>query len=160
VPQSAPQPISCVPHYHPERRDFPDPVGSKGMSTCSLPKQNSFTAQLKRWRAYTACGLVCCTVRREDASQPNPESAFRVTGLIPTAFTQGPFAPRTLLRFRATTGPCADPKASRFPFRFCPMENVLPLAPSTAGPWDPPDFALPFCAGALRPLCRRFTKCT
>ena len=37
-----------------------------------------------------------------------------------TAFVQGPFAPEALPSFSATTGPCADPRASHLPFAQLP----------------------------------------
>jgi len=41
VPRSEPQSVSCLPHYHPGRRDFPGPVGSEGLSAPSLPAASS-----------------------------------------------------------------------------------------------------------------------
>jgi hypothetical protein len=37
VPQSMPQSVSCVPLYHPGRRDFPGPVGSENIFSFDLP---------------------------------------------------------------------------------------------------------------------------
>ena len=74
------------------------------------------------------------------------------------AFAQGPFALEALPSFIAPTGPCADPAASHPHFRLLPLWGApLPLAPSTAGQRDRPDFAPPLCAEVLRPLCRRLT---
>ena len=42
-----------------------------------------------------------------------------------TAFAQGPFAPEALPSFHATTGPCADPRASHLPFGNRLMGDVL-----------------------------------
>jgi len=53
VPQSVPRPVSCVPHYHPGRRDFPGPVGSESISSCYLP---GHAQRVKQWRAYAARG--------------------------------------------------------------------------------------------------------
>ena len=60
MPQSVPQPVSCIPLYHPGRRDFPGPVGSEDLYPWSLP---GVRGQFKRWRAFAAHASVCCTSR-------------------------------------------------------------------------------------------------
>jgi len=41
VPQSVPQSVSCIPHYHLGLRDFPSPVGSEDLSAWSLPDRQA-----------------------------------------------------------------------------------------------------------------------
>jgi hypothetical protein len=79
VPHSVPRPVSCVPHYHPGRRDFPGPVGSESLSSCGLPMPAD---RFKRWRAYAGLGLVCCTTRPVRDVRRNPGSVSRRRSVI------------------------------------------------------------------------------
>jgi hypothetical protein len=75
-----------------------------------------------------------------------------------TAFAQGPFAPEALPSFHATTGPCADPRASHPLSAIALWEMSWPLAPSTAGRRDLPALGLPFLswsATSSTPAVRR-----
>jgi hypothetical protein len=60
VPHSVPRPVSCVPLYHPGRRDFPGPVGNEGISSCRLPGS---ARQVKRMARIRRPRPVCCTAR-------------------------------------------------------------------------------------------------
>jgi len=66
---------------------------------------------------------VYCTSRpvRDLKRSPGSVSRRQVRGR--TAFAQGPFAPEALPPFTALMGPCADPVASRPPFRLCPYRG-------------------------------------
>ena len=156
VPRSVPQPVSCVPLYHPGRRDFPGPVGSQGFPRGAFPSHTWF----KRWRAYAACDVVC--------------SSSRPVGVLPVLRAQCPgrslltepplprapslrrrYPPSTLLRAHA---PIPAPPISLSAIALWEMSS--PLAPSTAGRGNLPAFGLPFFPGVLRPLRRRFLGCT
>lgn len=104
--------------------------------------------------------VVCCTSRSAGVQMQYSGSASRLLGPRRTTFTQGPFAPGALPPLLALTGPCADPTASRSTFGLPSGERPCRLRSSTAGQRDRPDFALPFYAGVLRPLCRRLARCT
>jgi hypothetical protein len=121
VPLSVPQPVSCVPLYHPGRRDFPGPVGSEDMSSWSLPasaRGSSDGAHMPRVTRFAPR-----LVRSVFPGSPGTESQPFVPDR--TAFAQGPFAPQALPCFHATTGPCADPRASPLPFGNRLMGEVL-----------------------------------
>jgi hypothetical protein len=96
----------------PGRRDFPDPVGSEGISSWGLPVTLSAQAMVR---------IRCPRVGLLHASSgwlatDFPDSEFRSGLPLQTAFAQGSFAPEALPSFIATTSPCADPGASRLPF--------------------------------------------
>ena len=72
VPQSMPQSVSCIPRYHPGRRDFPDPVGSEDLSSSDLPTPASslsdgahtllsvwFVAPLVHRVSFRLCRTLC-----------------------------------------------------------------------------------------------------
>ena len=116
-----PQPVSCVPLYHPGQRDFPSPVGNEGISSWSLPPSPATQAMARIRRMWLGLLLV-------SSGRCSPGFAGSVSHPFApdrTAFAQGPFAPEALPSFSATTGPCAGPRASRLPFSDCLMGGVL-----------------------------------
>ena len=108
-----PQPVSCVPLYHPGRRDFPGPVGSQGFPRGAFPSHTWF----KRWRAYAACDVVC--------------SSSRPVGVLPVFRAQSPS--RSLLT--EPPSPRAPSLQRRYPpsplLRAHPQVPVPPASLST-----------------------------
>ena len=115
VPQSAPQPVSCVPLPHPGRRVFPSPVGSESVSRQDLPgcadSLSSGERTLPTHRSASRFGElhVSCHAGRHFPA------ALAYTLRSPT-LARGSFAPETLRSLTATMSPCADPDASRSHF--------------------------------------------
>jgi hypothetical protein len=121
VPRSVPQPVSCVPLYHPGRRDFPVRLKAKTFPRGAFPRPTQF----KRWRASAACDLVCSSVSSGGCSPGFLGTESQPFAPDRTAFAQGPLCSRSVTSFCATTGPCADPRASHLPFSDCLMGDVL-----------------------------------
>jgi hypothetical protein len=122
VPRSVPQPVSCIPHYHPGRRDLPDPVGNGDLSLASLPTARPGLSDGAHAPDPT---VVCSPLRRSGAPPLVPDTAFRAVGLRPAVPTQGSFAREALPSVSATTSPCAGPPASRGHFAQCAYRRAL-----------------------------------
>ena len=115
VPQSAPQSVPCILHYHPGRRDFPGPVGNEDLSPSSLP-----STQTPQALARVHClpdGLL--DVSFGWLTLGISDSVFRPILPLQTVSAQGSLAPEKLCSFIAITSPCADPVASHLHFMLC-----------------------------------------
>jgi hypothetical protein len=148
VPWRSSFPVS--PSITPDGGLFPVRLEAKAYPRGAFPTPHATQAMARICRVR--CGLLLASSDRCSRGLPSTES--RPFAPDRTAFAQGSFAPEALPSFRATTSPCADPRASHLPF------VSLPLAPPTAGRGDHPALGLPFYPGVPRPLRRRLVECS
>ena len=95
VPQSVPQSVSCIPHYHPGRRDFPSPVGSEDISAWSLPGRPTVQAMVR------IRGLLIGLLPASSGwlVRDAPDTVFRSALPLQTVCAQGSLAPEGVTLF-------------------------------------------------------------
>jgi hypothetical protein len=114
VPCRSPFPAS--PSIIPDGGISPIRLEAKACLRGAFPSRPAAQAMARIRRVRS--GLLLASSDRCSHGLPSTESR----SLAPdrTAFAQGSFAPEALPSFRATTSPCADPRASHLPFAHLP----------------------------------------